>query len=69
MAKPEAELFVHCTGGLNEEELAWLSARMEPVLDEVIQKHPGSELEELAELELSLVDDATLAEVHGDFLG
>ncbi|MGJ8723716.1 MAG: rRNA maturation RNase YbeY [Roseibacillus sp.] len=68
MAEPEAELFVHYAGGLNEEDLAWLSAQLGPVLKEVIGNHPGTGLEELEELEFSLVDDATLAEVHGDFL-
>ena len=68
MALPETELFVHCAGGLSEEELAWLSGRMEGVLTEVVATHPGSGLEGLEELELSLVDDATLAEVHADFL-
>lgn len=68
MGQPLAELFVHSAGGLSEKDLAWLSARIEPILKEVISCHPGSELENLEELELSLVDDATLAEVHGDFL-
>lgn len=68
MVQPTAELFVHCAGGLGEEELAWLSTRLDPVLAEVLASHPGSELESLDELELSLVDDATLAEVHRDFL-
>lgn len=68
MSKPLIELFVHCAGGLSEADLEWLSGQLEPALDEVIVSHPGSELEGLEELELSLVDDATLAEVHGDFL-
>ena len=68
MTLPATELFVHCAGGLKEEEIVWLSARLEPVIQEVVASHPGSELEELEELELSLVDDATLAEVHADFL-
>ena len=68
MALPATELFVHCAGGLRDEDVAWLSARLESVLQEVVSSHPGSELEVLDELEISLVDDATLAEVHGDFL-
>jgi probable rRNA maturation factor len=67
-ARPVAELYVHCAGSLTEDELAWLSARIELALDEVIASHPGSDLEKLSELEFSLVDDTTLAEVHGDFL-
>lgn len=68
MAQPRAELFVHWGGGLNEADLVWLRTRLDPVIGEVIASHPGSALEDLEELELSLVDDATLAEVHGDFL-
>ena len=66
---PTLELFVHHAGALEEADMAWLSAQLELVLHEILEAHPGSELEDLPELELSLVDDATLAEVHGDFLG
>lgn len=65
---PTAELFVHSQGCLEESDLEWLSGRLNRVLEEVMRSHPGSDLEALEELELSLVDDATLAEVHGEFL-
>lgn len=68
MATPKVELFVHCAGGLSEEHLSWLDSRMKPALLEVMTSYPNSALEELEELELSLVDDATLAEIHSDFL-
>ena len=66
---PTTELFVHHAGDLEESDLAWLSARLDSVLEEIVKSHPGSDLEVLPELELSLVDDVTLAEVHQDFLG
>lgn len=65
---PSVELFVHHSGSLTEPDLEWLRVRLEPILQEVTASHPGSDLETLEELELSLVDDATLAEIHGDFL-
>ncbi|WP_411847494.1 rRNA maturation RNase YbeY [Roseibacillus persicicus] len=68
MARPTVELFVHCQGGLSGEDLEWLEHQVEPALLEVLASYPGSELEQLDELELSLVDDATLAGIHGDFL-
>ena len=68
VSQPTTELFIHSAGGLCEEDIAWLRDRLESILCEVIASHPHSELEELAELEFSLVDDATLAGVHADFL-
>ena len=66
--QPATELFVHCQGELNDQEMSWIAERIEPALQEILASYPNSDLEGLPELELSLVDDATLAEVHGDFM-
>ncbi|MEM9079995.1 MAG: rRNA maturation RNase YbeY [Verrucomicrobiota bacterium] len=68
MKGSEAELFVHCRGGLTGEECARVEELLPRAVDEVVVRWPKSGLGELDELEVSLVDDATLARVHGEFL-
>ncbi len=68
MTVPEAELFVHYAGALTEADIEWLHKRLPEILTEVVTCHSGGELSSLPELELTLVDDATLAEVHQEFL-
>ncbi|MBK1833891.1 rRNA maturation RNase YbeY [Roseibacillus ishigakijimensis] len=64
---PELELFVHWAEPLQESDLQWIESRLPAVRDEVLSRYPESGLADLSELELSLVDDATLAEIHGEF--
>ncbi len=68
MKVPQSELYVHCEGGLTKKELQWLGDRVEPLLVEIVSTYPQSDLAHLDELEISLVDDETLANVHADFL-
>lgn len=68
MSKPELALYVHEAGLLSEEDLSWIRVRLDQVWEEITTRHPGSSLETLEELELTLVDDATLAAIHRDFL-
>lgn len=67
MRLPTWELFVHEQGELSPAEVSWLEERLGLVLTEIVAAHPESELAALDELEYSLVDDATLAEIHGTF--
>lgn len=62
------ELFVHCAGNLREKDLSWLEEALPVAFAEVKQRWPESELAQLEEVEVSLVDDETLARLHGEFL-
>jgi probable rRNA maturation factor len=68
MNKPRVELFVHWSGTLTEGELRWLRKMSQGARDEVMRRYPAGALSELDELEITLVDDASISEVHGKFL-
>ncbi|MDP0489750.1 MAG: rRNA maturation RNase YbeY [Verrucomicrobiota bacterium JB023] len=65
---PDTELHVHCQANLTDDELSDLTAALPELAAMVCQRWPQSVLGALSELEVSLVDDETLAGIHGEFL-
>ena len=61
MKGPAGELHIHYRGGLSESDLAWLGERFPEALTNVITQWPDSDLVGLEVLEVTLVDDATIA--------
>jgi len=68
MVTPSCELFVHYSGGLGEGGIEWLRAKLEPAIADVVSQWPESGLAQLTEIEISLIDDATIGQIHGDFM-
>ena len=69
---PKLELYRHTQAAwLSPELLELYSARLTDLLPELLATPPGPAhvLSELECVELSIVDDATIARVHADFLG
>ena len=66
---PELDFQVHEAGVLPVEDLTWIEECLLRALVQVVSDYPGSVLAELELLECSLVDDATLAQVHGEYCG
>lgn len=65
---PIGEIYFHYSGALAAEDEDWLRAKFPLAIAEVLRRYPASELADLEEVEASLVDDAAIAEVHGEFL-
>jgi len=66
--RPALEVYSHC--GSDEGLLEWLRERAEAGLDRILA-HPGTEeaiLPALESVEVTLVSDEAIAEVHGEFL-
>lgn len=65
---PEIELFDHAGG--NRVRLDWLTAKATAALPDCLRSVGSEEpmLPQLDKVEISLVDDETIARVHGDFL-
>lgn len=65
---PLGEIYLHYAGALDDADLCWLRDKFSQALVEVLRRYPASELAALQEIEASLVDDATIARIHGEFL-
>lgn len=66
---PVAELFVHYRGGLTDEDVGWLEEKMVLAVERISEQWPESLLATLAEVEVALINDESIARVHGEFLG
>ena len=67
MTLPEVELFWHAEGTMSATDKSWLERGFQEALRYVHTRWPNSVLGELSELEVSVVDEQTLAKIHGDF--
>ncbi len=68
---PQLELYLHAHDSwVTEQDLAPLQSALEALLADLLEaaKGPDHVLSELAFIELNLVDDETIAQVHGEFL-
>lgn len=68
MEQPVAELYVHCQGGLTHEDLRWLKEKMALAVELVSTQWAKSLMGTLSEIEVSLIDDETIAQVHEEFM-
>lgn len=65
---PVAALFVHYRGGLTDEDLSWLEEKVALAVERVSAQWPASLLATMGEIEVSLINDETIAQVHGEFM-
>ncbi len=68
---PTLELFLHAEGSwVTEEYVSRCEAALAALLPELLAAPPGPDhvLSELEEVEISIVDDPTIARVHADYL-
>lgn len=66
--EPIGEVYIHHPGLLDAKDQAWLGDKFRLAIREVLRRYPASELAGLDEVEASLVDDAAIAAIHGEFL-
>lgn len=69
---PSVELYLHVPKPwLGESALSCMEQRLNALTEELLAQPRGPEhvLSELQTIEISIVDDATIARVHGEFLG
>lgn len=63
------EFFWHTVGSLSEEERSWIEDKFEAALALCVQRWLDTVLTNLDELEVSVVSDSVLADLHGEFCG